>query len=508
MPSDKKYRVEITWGVTPGDVKTIEEWEIYASPQASTDIKGDLIAKVDGAERKAVVTVPQGNWYFRVIAVNERGEEISNWQKTPVSTWIRVDGSAIAAPAASPSSSETNIASSKPSGVAVSVATEDADEENVESYELVEGPDEFRGQKVSDIRAERESFLGGGRQHTVTDPAFNQTGYNRSRDVYIVKRGPGGDTKGPGIGITGIYVHPRDDAEEIVLASLEATGSTVENTNFPTPGSTDEYEHDNTDGIRALEVPLADPATMDPDWGDSQSGKLFDVASFCQYLPKIEIETSEANAGQLVRGRLDIFDQFQRKSSDMPDLPAAFFKLPSWPRAKPDFFTKPLGPEWFGEYVRSDGKPCHPLERTRWYVKWGTSTPISMSYVPYVPAMEVVGQYFQAKLVAEDPLGLWQLICPYAHFKIVMDRRRFVKEDVWPTSTSTINVTLTNDPIMAATPFPTQMAYFATALHSTLDILITVQSVAYPTVTLRAIDVATGNAPTSSFRYSFMAVGY
>lgn len=508
MPKTK-YLVELTWKVK-GATSGLGGFNIYGNPDADTSARGELLKKVPNTARVAKFEVEAGDWIFRVVPISANGNEWP-WKNLSGSmTFKKVNSGALPTPS-TPTS--VSMGFSKPATASVTAAPRSSDDQGTKA-EIIEGPSSTKGKLVAEVDMPEDA--GGGQDASLHQQhALPISGYGQSsRDLHIRTFTPGRNKASTEVSRTGHFMQPMAYAAVTEIMKVKGTGAAVEYTNVAAPGSSDEWEADVDDGARARQIPTR--AAMGSEWGSPTSGLLKDIPLIAAYVNTVVIESSEVDLTVKMRGFLDIYDEWQRKSDVAFDINDRWKRAP-WPPERNPWPDDPYrdtesrrNGRWFGSLVTGEGKPTEPIRDVKWEVKWGDSSPISMEYVPYRPGMVIAARYVRCRNTVHDPLGLWQLKCPLLLVNFIHQRSSQYGLEAVGASTPTKVVTIAADEILGGTPFPNAHTIQVTPDDQRVNVGVTVDLLATGTrtFTITCIDVTTGTTPTFAWNFYWFVEGY
>lgn len=497
--ADARYRALISWEAENGDDPKLSGWRVYGSrPLTSSE---QLLAEVGRNDRSAEVEVDEGRWIFRVVPLGEGGKLASILQQAQLD--VRIDASGLPAPK-QPAAADTGVGASEPLQGTAEVEPKDSDDA-ADRVDVIQGSDPQTGSLIATLPlpAAAPNLADGQSRASVAIP-FTGLGFSDTRSWSVVHRAPDGRAGTPAL--IQDLLPDMDDAGLLELAKID--GATLDH--FPAPAASSPWEHDATDGFRLKRIPTTDGMVGLSEW-ESPAGLLANVHEYCAYLPRGTIESEEIDLGAVQRGILDVYHEIQRASASPPaDWPASMFTgIPMQPGDDPDFAGTRDGPDWiFVRGMDGAGKPLHPL-RPRIFVKWGTTTPIPSAYVPYRPLMWIPkARYVRLKIDIQD-YGLWQVKVPKLFVRLRIKRAVQVGSGSVPGNQATGILTLANDRVTGASPFPNALTVLLTPRTAGrgLAVIAKAPSDSPPNVTVTHFDMA-GATPATQTDFDYVAVGY
>ncbi|RKY16271.1 MAG: hypothetical protein DRQ55_18340 [Planctomycetota bacterium] len=400
----------VSWD-SPGDAAMKFQRVYFADTLGD---KGKLQAEVDPDERDYLIRdVTEGEYWIYVLTVSYAGNEEDYKATKGKAHHVVTRLKNYNAPSAL-----SEVAAGKVSlsmGVSVSVDPPDKTDPP-QKIEIIKGDDEFVGQLVGTVDVDRSGARGEGgqRQASVTLPAApgRRTG---GGDETLILRGV--DTEGRMTGAATTRTTPHLDYPNhnpIEVSSI--VGDSL--TNVTAPATASALEIDATDGVRLREIPTIADITTGNGWGSPDSGLLTDVPMGCRYLPEGTIYGTIVDLGAEMTFVLEVYDEAQRESAAgyLATMKTRYARWPLNPSVEPESRNVPLGPWWANRYVRGDGKPLRPLQRTLWGVRVSNVSDHSgVAWVAAETGMMFRGRYVQIRMTLKGPLGLHQVICPRAY---------------------------------------------------------------------------------------------
>lgn len=395
------FTVTECWAVEAQD-PTVCEWVVYAS--RTREDKGDLVAMVPSGERSAVFDRPEGTWFTRVVGRRRDCSE-TPWETAPVHEHP-VHGNDLAPP--NPTTVGVGVVDPRLVGRVTYEPSEPDDHPHV--VQVIQGPDEWRGVLLHEevVEARGPMFPDGSRQKTVEFPFPGQ-----AATTTVVVR-----TLGFG-GCPGSTAVSRTVARPVVPGVYRVNVASISGTtrvNFPAAASTDAFEYDASDGVRAKAFPSWDNLTSD--YGTyGPGGSWFDALAGAKYPTRIVVESDEVNLGESFSAfMLGITHTIQRKSATPASIPWEDQSYIPWdPQNTRGTAEEAESPAWNFRETIWDSRPRQPIRRWRFEYVIGTSAGVDHDdedYVPYVFGSFLTGKFIRVRMVLEDPSGLYQLICP------------------------------------------------------------------------------------------------
>ncbi len=415
------YHLSVSWSAEPD--LALRLWRVYLSESESD--KGNLIAEAQPTERSYLIRdVTELEYHVRILAVSMAGTE-EGWQKSQgnaryISTRTKTTPSALVSAGA---------AKTDTSGQTVTVVVDPpAATDPPAKVEVIKGSDAETGQLVGTVEVERSGITGEQGERTyslpagVVSPGRRTGGGTETLSLRAVDR----EGKRAGAATT-VTVPHLDLANHHAVEIASIVGNTL--SGISSPGSTDAWEVDATDGARLRQIPAGDDMTG---WGTGAAGILADCKFGQFYLPEAIITFDEYDLGATYAFGLECYDEARRKSAVAAWASRAgyLFRWPAFPAQDRELRDRDLGPEWAMRMTTGEGKPLRPLPSTVWEWRAGTSTPLSGTWLPYVPGLQVYARYVQVRMTLRDPMGQHQTISPRVYVRAwIANNTRFVAKN-------------------------------------------------------------------------------
>jgi hypothetical protein len=402
--------LDVSWTIPRGS--TAKKWRVYAA--TSADLKGALVGEVDGnatSLKKTSIRYAEGEWWVRVVGVSSAGVE-RPWRSAAFDK-IRI--SRRSARIQQPSDlSSGGAAVCVPAPVVRVTAAKPKKTDPPAEIEVIRGPSVDRGHVVARVplpQEEEDDPAAGAPIGVPIEPP-------RANETLLVRAVSPGAHVGQDGAATSVSVvapsRPLPGHEETILASIEGTTRV----GFDAPAGDDPWELDATYGVMIKELP-AGSAMTGATWGQGNSGPFADFYRFGgKFLNKpITITSTERDLGAVKDFALFCYDEAQIETAISPmwTRPATTLRhFPAWPADRLFLRDDELGPAAMMRFVTGEGKLREPIREDwhRWEYRVSSSSPVSGSWLPYVPGARLNGRYVQVRLTLEMPFGSHHLVVP------------------------------------------------------------------------------------------------
>lgn len=395
--------IEYSWSASNLPA-TAGAWRLYAS--TVRDTLGDMVKEIAIGSESTRVDLAEGTWYLRMTLVLTDGRE-SDWQDSPVDTVgvTRRDSTP-----ATPTTADVVQVDTTNAVAAIQDPTPGTGSPSSvpATVEVIEGPDEYRGVVVGEATVPQAGPLQPDGQKVAT-VSMNLGGMDvGTRSVLVRNVGLGGK---PGTAVSRtVAVPPANRLYAVTICAVSGASTT----GLATPGSTDGWEYDATDGLRLKAFPV-DSSTWTADWTTIARNNL--APSY--YVDNAFVESDEVDLGVNGVFMLDGYRAVQRKTAtgsfslrSMSD-----FLQPANPADSPEIRASEMSPLWIGREVGADGKPRRPIRPQDAELRYIVSTSPGFAhaqsdYRALVPGAWLTGRYVRVALFLRDPFAGYQLICP------------------------------------------------------------------------------------------------
>lgn len=410
-----KFEMQISWDAKADANR--KEFRVYLSD--SENQKGDLVGTTRGDLGTATVkNVQEGVYWLTVLGVSREGVE-EDWElaeardKVVVTRRKETPSSLVNASAAPAVSS---------SSLVVQVDPPSKDEPPTE-VEVLVGDDEDTGVLEAVVPVERGEEYGEDGEGLASVPIVRPPGLGsgNTEKLFVRGRTPTGKTAGAA---TEIDVHAFDLPGHFSETLASLVGNVL--TNVISPGTTEGWEVDATDGARLKRFPTGSGA-LPAEWGQGNSGLLASQKFGQCYCNEGVIRTDELDLGAERDVVLECFDQTRLKTAtgEVPTKQGTnLAHFPWFPTADPERWRESAeGPQFLTRWIKGTGKPRRPIPPRwrRWEIRYGTVSPLATDWMRYVPMIRIRARYVEARLTVRNPIGWHQLIVPKIYVRAWTD---------------------------------------------------------------------------------------